>query len=46
MQKDAIIQTSPVVAIKWLKDPPPWLKVPTTLEKPPTPTYIYIQRNY
>ena len=37
IQKDGIIQTSPVVAIhRSLKDPPTWLKVATTLEKPPT----------
>ena len=29
----------PVVAINKLKDPPTWLKVATTLEKPPTPTH-------
>ena len=29
-----------VVAIKRLKDLPTWLKVATTLEKPPTPTHI------
>ena len=31
---------SPVMAIKRLKDPPTWLGVATTLEKPPTPTHI------
>ena len=36
-EKDGTIQTSLVVAIKRLKDPPPWLKVATTLKKPPTP---------
>ena len=37
--KDEIIQTSPVVAIKRLKDPSTWLKVATTIEKPhPPPT--------
>ena len=30
----------PVVAKNRLKDPPTWLKVATTLEKPPTPTHI------
>ena len=30
---------SPVVAKNTLKDPPTWLKVATTLEKPPTPTH-------
>ena len=35
--KDGIIQTSPMVAINRLKYPPTWLKVATTLEKPPTP---------
>ena len=38
-EKDGIIQTSPVVAKNTLKDPPTWLKVATTLEKPPTPTH-------
>ena len=33
------MQTPPVVAIKRLKDPPTWLKVATTLEKPSTPTH-------
>ena len=28
----------PSVAKKRLKDPPTWLKVATTIEKPPTPT--------
>ena len=28
----------PAVAIKRLKDPPTWLKMATTLEKPPTLT--------
>ena len=28
------------MAINSLKDPPTWLKVATTLEKPPTPTHI------
>ena len=32
--KDGIIQTSPVVAINKLKDPPTWLKVATSLENP------------
>ena len=27
-------------SIKRLKDPPTWLKVATTLEKPPTPTHV------
>ena len=40
IRKDGIIQASPVMAIKRLKDPPTWLGVATTLEKPPTPTHI------
>ena len=39
LKKDGIIETSLVVAIKRLKDPPTWLKVATTLEKPRTPTH-------
>ena len=39
IKKDGITQTSLVVAINRLKDPPTWLKVATTLEKPPTPTH-------
>ena len=31
----------PVVAIKRLKNPPTWLKVVTTLEKPPPATHFY-----
>ena len=38
IRKDGIIQTSPVVAINRLRDPPTRLKVATTLEKPP-PTF-------
>ena len=38
IRKCGIIQTSPVVAINRLKDPPTWLKVTTTLEENPTPT--------
>ena len=38
-RKDGIIQTSPVVAIIRLKDPPTWLKGATMLEKTPTPTH-------
>ena len=40
-------KTFPVVTIKRLKDPPTWLKVATTLEKPPTPTHLKnkLQRN-
>ena len=37
--KYGIIQTSPMVVIKRLKDLPTWLKVATSLEKPPTPTH-------
>ena len=33
-----------MVAMKRLKDPPTWLKVATTLEKPPTPTHRRITR--
>ena len=40
IRKDGIIQTSPVVAIKDLKDPPTWLKVATTFEKSPTTTHF------
>ena len=40
--KDGIIQTSLVVVIKILKDPPTWLKAATTLEKPPTPIYTHL----
>ena len=40
IRKDGIIQTPPLVAIKRLKDPPTWLKVVTTLERPPTPTHM------
>ena len=29
----------PVVAMNRLKNPPTWLKMVTTLEKPPTPTH-------
>ena len=32
MQKDGIIQTSPVAAMDRLMDPPTWLKVATTQE--------------
>ena len=39
-KKNGIIQISPVVAIKRLKDPPTWLMVATTLEKTPTPTQV------
>ena len=42
--KDGIIQTSQVVAKNRLKDPPTWLKVATTLERPPTPTHFHIMR--
>ena len=38
-KKDGIIQTSPVVAINRLKNLSTWLKVATTLEKPPTPNH-------
>ena len=41
IRKDGIIQTSPVVAINRLKDPPTWLKVATTLETPPIPTHWF-----
>ena len=34
IKKDGIIQTSQAVAMNRLKDPPTWLKVATTLEKP------------
>ena len=45
IRKDWIIQTSPVVAINRLKDPPTWLKVATALEKPPPPpTHIIGER--
>ena len=37
--KDGNIQTSPVVAITILKDPPTRLKMATTLEKLPTATH-------
>ena len=36
-EKDEIIQTPSVVAIKRLKDPLTWLKVATSSEKPPNP---------
>ena len=42
IRKDGIIQTSPVVAKNRLKDLPTWLKVATTLEKPPTPTTGFV----
>ena len=41
-----IPNSSPVVAITRLKDPPTWLKMTTTLEKPPTPTHPYCPRGY
>ena len=44
IRKGGIIQSSPVVAINRLKDPPTWLKVATTLEKPPTPTHCIFLR--
>ena len=44
--KDGIIQTSPVVAKNRLKDPPTWLKVATTLEKPPTTPTVEIRWSY
>ena len=37
--KSWVIQTSPVVALKRLQQPPTWLKVTTTLEKTPTLTH-------
>ena len=43
--KDGIIQTPSAGAIKRLKDPPTWLKVATTLEKPPIPTHHGIAIN-
>ena len=36
IRKDGITQTSLVVVLKRLKDPPTWLKVTTSLEKTPT----------
>ena len=44
IRKDGIIQTSPMVAINRLMDPPTWLKVAITLEKPPTPTHTNSKR--
>ena len=38
-KKNGIIQTSRVVAVIGLKDPPTWLKVATTLEPPTPPTW-------
>ena len=38
-----IIPSSPVVAIHKSKEPPTWLNVATTLEKPPTPTHVHIR---
>ena len=43
--KDEIIQSSPVVAKSRLKDPPTWLKVATTLEKPQPPLTIIVSDN-
>ena len=45
LKKDGIIQTSPVVTMKILKDLPTWLKVATIIEKPPTPTHCKTRRN-
>ena len=39
IRKAGVIQPSTVVAINRLKDPPTWLKVATTFEKPPTLTH-------
>ena len=52
IRKDGIIQTSPVVVLEKIKDPPMWLlKVTTTLEKdsnpPLSPLFIHaLQNNY
>ena len=40
-EKMGLFRQPPVVAIKRLKDPPTWLKVATTSEKPPTPTHVF-----
>ena len=44
IRKHGIIQISPVMAMKILKDPPTWLKVATTLEKPPPPHPHWLYR--
>ena len=38
-----IIKTSLIVSIKRLKDPPTWLKVDTTLEKPQPPSTVIVK---
>ena len=46
IRKYGIIQISLVMAMNRLKDPPQWLKVTTTLEKPPTPTHMFPRTLY